>query len=37
MSLNLTNEGDYTYYTATGNFVNKAWEEAKKTRLMPLT
>ncbi len=30
MPLNLTNEGDYTYYAVTGNFVNKAWEEAKK-------
>ena len=28
--LNLANEGDLTYYAVTGNFANKAWEEAKK-------
>lgn len=28
--LNLANEGDTTYYAVTGNFANKAWEEAKK-------
>ena len=28
--LNLTNEGDLTYYVVTGYFVNKAWEEEKK-------
>lgn len=28
--LNLAGEGDLTYYAVTGNFANKAWEEAKK-------
>ena len=28
--LNLANVGDLTYYAVTGNFANKAWEEAKK-------
>lgn len=28
--LNLANEGDLAYYAVTGNFANKAWEEAKK-------
>ena len=28
--LNLANENDTTYYAVTGNFANKAWEEAKK-------
>lgn len=28
--LNLANEGDLTYYAVTGNFANKAFEEAKK-------
>lgn len=28
--LNLADEGDLTYYAVTGNFANKAWEEAKK-------
>ena len=28
--LNLANENDLTYYAVTGNFANKAWEEAKK-------
>lgn len=27
---NLANVGDLTYYAVTGNFANKAWEEAKK-------
>ena len=28
--LNLANENDTTYYAVTGNFANKAWDEAKK-------
>lgn len=28
--LNLAEENDLTYYAVTGNFANKAWEEAKK-------
>ncbi len=28
--LNLANNGDLTYYAVTGNFANKAWEEAKR-------
>ena len=28
--MNLANENDLTYYAVTGNFANKAWEEAKK-------
>ena len=28
--LNLADENDLTYYAVTGNFANKAWEEAKK-------
>ena len=28
--LNLASNGDLTYYAVTGNFANKAWEEAKR-------
>ncbi len=28
--LNLANNGDLTYYAVTGNFANKAWDEAKR-------